>query len=892
MFKLKYIKLALLILVITASLFSLAIRPTYAATTITVNSTADDQDNDGECTLREAIIASNTDTASGAAAGECLAGSGTDTIEFNIAEAADFTNNGQNGYTISPGLGLPNITETVTIDGYTQPGASENTTTAPNPFDAILLIQVDGSSAAGSHGLRFNGADSSEVSGLVVSNWDLDGMALDANSVAVTGNYIGTSPAGTVAQGNGDRGLAGWGVYGSNVQIGGLLPSDRNIISGNGTVVSGGSGIGVGNNHNNWVIQGNYIGLGSDGVTEIPNAQADGSGSPSVDYVTGTLIGGSDEGAINVISGNNGHGIAPQEAPNTSIIGNYIGTDYTGTVSKPNDGGGVTFGSSPGSSVIDNIIASSGKDGVYLDTSDNSTVTGNKIGTGINGSEDLGNSQNGVAISNSSNLQIGGDSIDSGNITANNLQNGILINSSSNISIMDSTISDNNNGGISLADTSDITIQGNNIIDNGTHGITIAEDGTSELIIGGANPGQGNTISGNGGHGIESRYDPNTNQFTAIGNVITDNDELGIALTYGSPLANDAGDSDTGPNDLLNYPVNIEYEETGGNTELTYNLDVPAGNYRIEFFSNTTADPSLHGEGETFLGYQNITHTGSGSENFSHTLAGTSIPNISATATEIDGSADGFGATSEFSRIAGLAPPDIALAKTLDNPEDVIPGATLSYTLTATNVGGKSSDLTQFDGSGVSPFLSGLFIDFLPPQLTIVPGSSSNVDVDCNDITPLLDQAFFDGFLDVLLPNHLDSTAILCVYTSGSGELGSGESISTTFDVAVSEDAELEWTNHAFGSLDSLDPDSAAIFNALQASFNSGGAIDMIDALAATGANNVTSAQYPIPEETTELEVTNSSEDLSDTGRGVLPIVIVAILTIIVGSTSVIWRVK
>src|SRR5689334_9821322 len=38
---------------------------------ITVNSTADTVANDGQCTLREAITAANTDTASGAAAGEC-----------------------------------------------------------------------------------------------------------------------------------------------------------------------------------------------------------------------------------------------------------------------------------------------------------------------------------------------------------------------------------------------------------------------------------------------------------------------------------------------------------------------------------------------------------------------------------------------------------------------------------------------------------------------------------------------------------------------------------------------------------------------------------------------------------------------------------------------------
>src|SRR6266571_5278712 len=51
-------------------------RPAHAATTITVNTTADELISDGNCSLREAIQAANTDTAVDA----CPAGSGADTI--------------------------------------------------------------------------------------------------------------------------------------------------------------------------------------------------------------------------------------------------------------------------------------------------------------------------------------------------------------------------------------------------------------------------------------------------------------------------------------------------------------------------------------------------------------------------------------------------------------------------------------------------------------------------------------------------------------------------------------------------------------------------------------------------------------------------------------------
>jgi CSLREA domain-containing protein len=68
-----------LFLAITSSPSFLTARAAPNAT-ITVNSTADVVADDGQCTLREAITAANTDTASGNTGGECPAGSGADTI--------------------------------------------------------------------------------------------------------------------------------------------------------------------------------------------------------------------------------------------------------------------------------------------------------------------------------------------------------------------------------------------------------------------------------------------------------------------------------------------------------------------------------------------------------------------------------------------------------------------------------------------------------------------------------------------------------------------------------------------------------------------------------------------------------------------------------------------
>ena len=57
---------------IAAALAAVATLPSaHGATTITVNLAGDTVANDGRCSLREAITAANTDTPSGAAAGEC-----------------------------------------------------------------------------------------------------------------------------------------------------------------------------------------------------------------------------------------------------------------------------------------------------------------------------------------------------------------------------------------------------------------------------------------------------------------------------------------------------------------------------------------------------------------------------------------------------------------------------------------------------------------------------------------------------------------------------------------------------------------------------------------------------------------------------------------------------
>ena len=171
----------------------------------TVTSTADA----GPGTLRQAILDAN-------------AMAGQDDIEFDIV--------GVGPHTIQPLSALPTITDELHIDGYTQAGATPNTGMVDG-LDTNLQIIVDGSMTAGTDGLTV-AADSSEIRGLVINNFDLSGIRLQSQNNVVAGNFLGTDVTGEMDMGNGLDGVL-LDQSPGNV-IGGANPEDSNLISGNG----------------------------------------------------------------------------------------------------------------------------------------------------------------------------------------------------------------------------------------------------------------------------------------------------------------------------------------------------------------------------------------------------------------------------------------------------------------------------------------------------------------------------------------------------------------------------------------------------------------------------------------------------------------------------------
>jgi len=353
-----------------------------------------------------------------------------------------------------------------------------------------------------------------------------------------------------------------------------------------------------------------------------------------------------------------------------------------------NNYGGLFVSETNTVSVLGNLLSGNGGPGLSLEAVTNATIQGNLIGTDETGmladsngkSVLLGREEPALSLSGVTGVVVGGDQESERNIISGNDH-------------------ENSGGGIVIYPNRDtfepsenITIQGNYIgvaadgvttlINNGP-GI-FAFGGVTDTLIGGTSSGEGNIIVGGFSFSEEEfptillfslRVPTALENISILGNSIYDTGRQSIGFMadttgdfepdFFNNTPNDAFDTDEGPNagidarnnlnHLLNYPEFTSYETNTTTTNIQYVLDVPAGDYRIEFFQNSVLTD--YGEGETFLDYQDITHTGGGQETFTKTLDVTIGDYISATATERNqATTSTFGATSPFSAVATIAP--------------------------------------------------------------------------------------------------------------------------------------------------------------------------------------------------------------------------------------------
>jgi hypothetical protein len=547
-------------------LFTCLLARSAHASTFTVTTT----NNSGTGSLRQAIKDANANNNLPV----------VDTIEFNIP--------GSGPHTITPTSALPDITEAVTIDGYSQPGASQNTLAQGN--DAALKIELSGANAGSAfpfvEGLTIK-AKNSTVKGLVINRWSGMGVWISGSGATgnkVTGNYIGTDTSGTTTTNLGNSSSGVVITDASNNTVGGTAAEARNLISGNA------HGVGIGDPQGGGVasgnrVQGNYIGTDKNGTADLGNT-FDGV---SIEQAPNNRVGGTVAGQLNIISANgeNGVSVSGTRANGNKVYGNYIGLDVSGMQDLGNRRG-VVISDAPnnrvGGTAAGALNTISGNDGYGVGVSggvaSGNRVQGNYIGTDKNGIYtglvDIGNSDDGVSIEQAPNNRVGG--------TAPGAPN---------------TIHGNDGDGVSILGSG---AMGNRILSNSIHF--------------------------NGLLGI---------------------DLSPLSATDGV-TANDNDDPDTGPNRLQNYPVLSSASSSGSSTTINGNLNSTASTstasttFRIQFFSSPTADGSNHGEGQKFLGQTSVTTNGNGNANFSFIAPAVAVGEVvTATATNPGSN------TSEFS---------------------------------------------------------------------------------------------------------------------------------------------------------------------------------------------------------------------------------------------------
>jgi hypothetical protein len=642
------------VLATAALLLPLVATPAAANPVLTVSSAADS----GPHTLRNALSAAN-------------ATPGPDRIEFDLPGSAP--------HVIKPVSSLPSISETLTIDGTSQPGFT-TATHAP-------VVVLDGSSgdASSFNALFISGAAAggSVIRGLEIVRWPGSAIAIfNTPDVVVAGNYIGTDGVADLGNGSGfmsvDGGIAAFDES-RNFRIGGKSPADRNVISGNrSSQIYLASTVGS-------LVQGNYVGTNAAGTAAVDAGGADGV---RAETNGGIIIGGTAPGAGNLVSGNRGGLVLA--GTSFTVVGNRVGTNAAGTAAIPN-GAGIAAGGADTTiggttAAARNLISGNGT-GIALQGS-GIVVEGNRIGTNAAGTTAIANDVGvdiGTCCNSTNDNRIGGSAAGAGNVISGNRIGLRIAPGSGNPS---QTGSDNVIQGNRIGTRAD----GTTALPNTEGAVLIQpQTGASALgnRVGGLVPGAGNIIAFNGGPGVEIGGDAATAQTSVRANSIHDNDGLGIDLEPGGlrgVTPNDDDDPDTGPNGLQNFPGISSATSGAGGTTVAGTLEsTPSQSFVLDFYASDAKDPTGSGEGAVYLGDASVTTDGGGGALFGMTFPSVKGNFVTATATS------GAGDTSEFSVAHRIVGPG---GFRLSSPAYSVGESGRQATVTVKRVGGSEGAVT------------------------------------------------------------------------------------------------------------------------------------------------------------------------------------------------------
>ncbi|HZM89033.1 MAG TPA: right-handed parallel beta-helix repeat-containing protein, partial [Blastocatellia bacterium] len=357
-------------------------------------------------------------------------------------------------------------------------------------------------------------------------------------------------------------------------------------------------------------------------------------------------------------------GISTQVTHNLTIEGCHLGTDPTGMTAAGNTVGILvqsTIGGFTSSNITiggdtaaeRNVISGNTFLGLRMFAGSLYTVTGNYIGPDKTGMTALGD-QSGVDLT-GVDCTVGGTTAALRNVISGNGGRGMTLNGRDNV------VQGNYFG---------VAADGTTPMGNGSTGIEIIGNGLSnnDHTIGGVTPSAKNIIAYNGNDGIAIFRDTTpTTGHRILANSIFSNAGRGIDLDDNGLTANDTGDGDDGTNHRQNFPVLASALSTGATTTVTGQLNSEANtSYRIEFFANSSCDPSGNGEGEIFLGFVNTSTNGIGNAAFNAVLSAaptTFGQFLTATATRNSVPLD----TSEFSACIPVTLETFVVTNTGDN---------------------------------------------------------------------------------------------------------------------------------------------------------------------------------------------------------------------------------
>lgn len=496
---------------------------------------------------------------------------GLDVITFNI---------GGGGHQRILFWRLPEITDTVIIDGTTQPG-----------FAGTPIIELTGINREyewPSSVFRIS-ASNCIIRGLVI-NGASTAFVINGSDNTIAGNFIGTDVTGLYEaprEINNPELLDPSGIgtavrfqSGFRNVIGGVRPEDRNLIAASITDSLSTPPDAKGSN----IIQGNLMGLNITGRGDA--ISRDGISLASEN----NQVGGTAPGAGNVIYGgvnlNGNHNV---------VEGNIIGLDATGTQAIPvyflqrppysgifvGGTGNVVGGTLPESRNIISgyvngiIVGAENRNGVTQPAGSGNKIIGNFIGTDIQGRHAFGNLESGVVIEGGAlETEIRGNVISGNGLFGVRLRTGGSDVVSNLIGVAEDGVTPLGNGG------------------TGPPGGGILIE-SSENLIGGL-LSEANRIAFNLGTGVSVRS-PN---LALVSNLIERNE---IYSNSGLGIDWDGDGLPIEPQPIYLISATLSGQVLGSVIGLT--LGEVAS---VNFYSSLSPDPTGFGEGETFLGETTI----------------------------------------------------------------------------------------------------------------------------------------------------------------------------------------------------------------------------------------------------------------------------------------------